>query len=233
MDEGFGSSEQFAGSKCYSPQWYKTLEYNLTVPADLSSFKGWYSLLVPYEIRNASGQLSQDKLFPLPLFKSDGSADVENMEIFREIVFRRLWPTYKDAFIGSVLLPSGEAENLELRKVYFEFWTSSLIPLLINTWNKYAQLIKIYKEKEGDLLDRVKSSSHSLNTFNDTPQSAADSDLWDDMDHTTTSAKNAQEGDSDFATPMERLDEIRRKLEDIYSDWTLELGRAFIRGPML
>ena len=88
------------------------------------------------------------------------------------------------------------------------------------------------KEKENDLLDQVKTSSRSLNTFSDTPQSEADTDLWTDMEHTSTAGKNQQEGATDFSTPIERLDEIRRKLEDIYADWVLELGRCFIRRPL-
>lgn len=222
LDECLANSDHFA-HHVYSEEWYHALSAIGGEFHPRYSFDSERALCAPKSVRTA------DLDYPLWIVPTGEGND----EIFQEIFFRRFWPTYADACIGSLCGCGNHATELEEQnEVYLSWWKEDFIPLFVNTWDKYTKLIKLYKEKENDLLDQVKTSSRSLNTFSDTPQSEADTDLWTDMEHTSTAGKNQQEGATDFSTPIERLDEIRRKLEDIYADWVLELGRCFIRRPL-
>ena len=222
LDECLSNADHF-GHPVYSGEWY-TAKSSFDEYHTLADFQAEKAKCAPKSVREAD---LRGPLWCVPETEAD-------QKIFQEIFFRRFWPTYAEACIGTLEGCHHHAsETEEQNEVYARWWKFDFIPLFVNTWDKYTKLINLYEAKKNNLLDQVKSSSRSVNTFNDTPQSSADSDLWTDMDHISTSGKNQQEGATDSTTPIERLDEIRRKLEDIYSEWINELGRCFIREPMI
>ena len=221
LDECLKNAE-LEGFGVFSEQWHAVASTDPTEEPGLTTFVERARLAVPPLFRQSGVS------WPLPIGRSDTP---KNREIFKEFFFGRLWPTYAAAYIGSIESRNGQTESEQAVAVYTEFYKNELAPLLINTWRKYAYLVQLYEEKIDTLADRVKSASATRTNFNDTPQESA-TDLWDDPTHETTLTKSLQETESDLNTPMERLSEIRNKIEDIYAAWVYEFDKIFIREPM-
>ena len=206
----------------YGDSWHDLMESDISSESGFTNFITIARRCVPplFRVLGVS--------WPVPIGFVDPS---KNRKIFREFFFGRLWPTYAAAYIGSIESRNGQTESEQAVAVYTEFYKNELAPLIINTWRKYAYLVELYEEKIDTLADRVKSASATRTNFNDTPQEST-ADLWDDPTHETTLTKSLQETESDLNTPMERLSEIRNKIEDIYAAWVYEFDKIFIREPM-
>ena len=88
------------------------------------------------------------------------------------------------------------------------------------TYDRYKNLIAYYNDYIGQLMDKIKSTS--ISRFNDTPQ---DSGEFSDDSHTTHLTEGEQA--TDLNTPIERLDEIRRKLANLMKEWSNEFAGLF------
>lgn len=66
-------------------------------------------------------------------------------------------------------------------------------------------------------------NSESLVLYNDTPQAAGD---WTADPYTTNATKTSSK--QEVATPIERLNEIDRKLKSLYGEWANEFSKLVI-----
>lgn len=100
-----------------------------------------------------------------------------------------------------------------------------LANIIMNTYDKYAQLYKYYKDKENSLMDMISSTNDAGVGYNDTPQNGGD---FADENHRTNFTETHQESKTEGATPIERLSEIKDKLSSILFDWSEEFDRIFL-----
>ena len=100
-----------------------------------------------------------------------------------------------------------------------------LMNLMSMTYDKYAPLISLYKENENKLMNDIKASSKGKVRFNDTPQDGGD---YSDDAHTTNITQSETENSTAGATPIERLDEIKRKISMLYKEWSDEFDVLFV-----
>lgn len=119
---------------------------------------------------------------------------------------------------------------------------NKLLSILAFTFEKYDKLLTLYKEKEDNLLDQIKSSSSgsnnstSKNRRNDTPQDGGE---YGDDNHTTeiaqgeTSQENEITNSSDKDTIIVRLNEIQTLYRNLLRDWSNELERVFYEEELL
>lgn len=101
---------------------------------------------------------------------------------------------------------------------------------LTDTYERYAPILKAYKDKEASLMAKVAVTSTGVARFNDTPQNGG---LYDDDSHTTNITQSSGTTESDNGTPMARLEEVRRYWRNIQKEWVDELGRITIEGDNL
>lgn len=108
-------------------------------------------------------------------------------------------------------------EKLPFEKAKFAglFWR-----MLEETKERYEYLIKAYEDNADKLLGEIKSKTSTF--FNDTPQSAEEVSYDDFVTNATTTTTS-----SDVSTMMMRLDEIRRRLWSLYSEWA-DKFKAFV-----
>ena len=108
-----------------------------------------------------------------------------------------------------------------------------LTSMLANTFTRYKAMLNAYRAKEGKLLDPVKSETtgtvESTGKFKDTAQTdiEPESDSYN-TNVTNTSTESGMTVNDDRQTVAERLDEIRRKIRDVLTDWTDEFGALFL-----
>ena len=95
-----------------------------------------------------------------------------------------------------------------------------MINILINTYDKYAAILDSFATAKAKLMGQVESSTET--GYNDTPQSEGD---YTDSTHRTsyTKVKSLVDG----ATPIDRLDEIQKKIRNIMLEWSDEFKPLF------
>lgn len=86
---------------------------------------------------------------------------------------------------------------------------------------RYIPIIQTLEEVKTRLLDQIESSAVSV--YNDTPQVAND---FENDPYATTSTRSKSK--SEVATPIERFNEISKKMRSVYEDWADEFRRFVI-----
>lgn len=105
-----------------------------------------------------------------------------------------------------------------------------LIGALNASYLKYQPILNAFKAKEAGLMGDIKTTSSAVARFNDTPQNSG---TFDDDPHTTNITQSSGETSSAGATPIQRLDEVRRGWRNIIKEWVDELGALTIEGANL
>lgn len=162
------------------------------------------------------------KIWPLPIY-ADTNEEKANSLIFRTFLCQYLFPKYWELYLFPYAKDETEAEKERVYKTFFNRFAQ----LCVATFNKYLPIIKAYKEKEGELMDKLASESDTISRFNDTPQAGGD---FADEDHTTNATTAHSETKSDYETPINRLREIRDKYENLYNAWALDFDILFTKG---
>ena len=91
---------------------------------------------------------------------------------------------------------------------------------LMATKDNYSYLIETYENERENLLNQLKTTTRT--TMSDTPQEIG---LWEDDEYIST--RSGVTTSTDAGTLISRLDEIRRKITNIYEEWANEF-REFI-----
>lgn len=94
------------------------------------------------------------------------------------------------------------------------------INVLVNTYDKYAAILDSFAIAKAKLMGQVESSTET--GYNDTPQSEGD---YTDSTHRSSYTKVTSLVDG--ATPIDRLDEIQKKIRNIMLEWSDEFKPLF------
>lgn len=94
------------------------------------------------------------------------------------------------------------------------------------TYDKYATRLDIFTAKKASLMGQVQAGTIAKTSYNDTPQNES-SGGFEDATHRTTFTKVDSQSLTDGATPIERIDEIDRKIKNIMLEWCEEYRQLF------
>lgn len=141
------------------------------------------------------------------------SFSTSDNEYTRTLFQTYIWPKYYREYI---FVGDSETWNPEFG------WDTcgAIFTWLEATKENYAFLIRTYNEQRDNLLKGIKSTTRTK--LNDTPQEIGD--FWSDEYVTSTSGV---ETETDANTLINRIDEINRKIKNVYFDWAEEF-REFI-----
>ena len=95
---------------------------------------------------------------------------------------------------------------------------------LMATKDNYSYLIETYENERDNLLNQLKTTTQT--TASDTPQELGS---WEDDEY--VSSRSGTTTSTDAGTLISRIDEIRRKITNIYEEWANEF-REFIIWQM-
>lgn len=116
-------------------------------------------------------------------------------------------------------------KNDEIKADKIKIWSRQFCNKLQCSFDEHKTLIDYYEGQKTHLLDTLSSSTTTR--FNDTPQNGGD---FTADSYTTNFTKTTVE--SDPGTVIQRLDEVKRKLTDIYEKWTDEFKPLFLMEVM-
>lgn len=147
-------------------------------------------------------------------FLGSDVVQAEDKTLFHDYI----WPSLYDE---SIMYTDGaELTGADLVKAAKKLG-GHLYTWFISSRTTYIPIIRFYNGKINDLMAEVKSTS--LSKYNDTPQDGGDF-VTDAHVTTATQTETSTEGD----TPINRLDEIRKKLRDIYFEWYRNFQKTFV-----
>lgn len=142
-------------------------------------------------------------------------------ELFQKL-YARYWKEYVFA------LYTEDKTSDEYNEAKNELYTK-IGTIIMSTYDRYNKLLDTYTSELSKLLDGVKTTTKGVGSFNDTPQNIQTSDVdFSGDDHTTNISKSSAVAESDVDTKMNRIDEIQRKLRNIWKDWLEEFDGLFL-----
>ena len=139
-----------------------------------------------------------------------------------EDLFNLLYKRYYD---WSCVRLKGAFTAAEEEKAYKRFLLK-LNNITAMTYDKYATRLDIFAAKKATLMGQVQAGTIAKTSYNDTPQNES-SGGFEDATHRTTFTKVDSQSLTDGATPIERIDEIDRKIKNIMLEWCEEYKQLF------
>ena len=139
-----------------------------------------------------------------------------------EDLFNLLYKRYSD---WNCLRLKGEPSPLEIDGAYQRFLLK-LSNVTEMTYDKYVTRLDIFAAKKNSLMAQVQAGTIAKTGYNDTPQNES-SGGFEDATHRTTFTKVDSQSLTDGATPIERIDEIDRKIKNIMLEWCEEYRQLF------
>lgn len=153
-----------------------------------------------------------------PLYKETGTPPVESLKDYIAEVLENTFSRFRKHYIYW-----SDKDTLD-EDDYFEI-VLKIANILINTYDKYAPLMKYYSEKRDSLMAMIQSETNGAIRYNDTPQNGGDfSNDAHTTNYTGSRTVNKTEGD----TPINRLVEIKNKLSSILFEWSNEFDRIML-----
>lgn len=139
-----------------------------------------------------------------------------------EDLFNLLYKRYSDWYCVRL---KGAFTSAEYHKAYQKFLLK-LNNITAMTYDKYATRLDIFAAKKATLMGQVQAGTIAKTSYNDTPQEES-AGGFEDATHKTTFTKVDSQSLTDGATPIERIDEIDRKIKNIMLEWCEEYRQLF------
>ena len=159
-----------------------------------------------------------DDIFPSDAFVFKNSEALKDyLEDLYNLLYKRYYDWYCVQLDGGNITP--QDETLAYQK--FMLKVSNITQM---TYDKYAARIGIFAAAKNSLMAQVKGNTTAKTGYNDTPQSEGD---FEDTTHRTSFTKVTSDSATDGATPIERIDEIDRKIKNIMLEWCQEFKDLF------
>ena len=109
----------------------------------------------------------------------------------------------------------------------FQEWFLKMISIISRTYNYFNTLLSAYADAQTHLMDDIKASSKNTIKFNETPQNANTSGVYEGDDHITTFTKTEGENASPLTSKIMRLKEIQDHYKKTMDDWVKEFQCLF------
>lgn len=139
-----------------------------------------------------------------------------------EDLFNLLYKRYNDWYCVRL---KGAFTSQDEIKAYQKFLLK-LNNITQMTYEKYVTRLDIFTAKKASLMGQVQAGTIAKTSYNDTPQNES-SGGFEDATHRTTFTKVDSQSLTDGATPIERIDEIDRKIKNIMLEWCEEYRQLF------
>lgn len=160
-----------------------------------------------------------DEVLPQTNFVfKDSSALKEHLEDLFNLLYNRYSEWFCARIRGTFTYRD---ETKELKKFMLK-----LNNITQMTYDKYATRLDIFAAKKASLMSQVQAGTIAKTGYNDTPQNES-SGGFEDATHRTTFTKVDSQSLTDGATPIERIDEIDRKIKNIMLEWCEEYRQLF------
>ena len=196
--------------------YYITLgEYNESQPfakANLTNFLVWlFNLEDSTEL--AGYQLPSDL--------------TSNIAIYNELLSLVMGRYNKEYFIKVECWPNEEPTDEDVEAAARD-WGYKFVSKLNMTYEYYVPLLTMYRNAKANLMDDVESTSSNKIKFNDTPQNANTSGVYEGDDYINQFTKTEGLTKTQLTSKINRLREIQDGYKNVMADWVKEFEMLFM-----
>ena len=151
-----------------------------------------------------------------------------NAAIYNELA-TLIWGRYADEFFIKIRkAPYEEQPTNDEIGDYIMQWGYKLVSKLNMTYEYYVPLLTFYRAAKSNLMDDVESTSSNKIKFNDTPQNANTSGVYEGDDYINQFTKTEGVSKSQLTSKINRLREIQDGYKNVMADWVKEFEMLFM-----
>ena len=221
-----GKKTMFNRCSIFTTKYFFTFEDVIRITGQASVDK------LPYQITWGAG-LNEPlvvcgftTIIPAVIYKNWPSALIYDVKPHLSELFQKLYARYWKEYVFS--LYTEDKTSNEYTEAKNELYTK-IGTIIMSTYDRYNKLLDTYTSELSKLLDGVKTTTQGIGSFNDTPQNIQTSqDDYSGDSHISNISKSSAVATSDLDTKMGRIDEIQRKLRNIWKDWLEEFESLFL-----
>ena len=150
-----------------------------------------------------------------------------NAAIYNELAGLIYGRYYDEYMIKIVKMPNEEITNDDVGEAITK-WGYRFISKLNMTYEYYVPLLTFYRAAKSNLMDDVESTSSNKIKFNDTPQNANSSGVYEGDDYINQFTKTEGVSKSQLTSKINRLREIQDGYKNVMADWVKEFEMLFM-----
>ena len=150
-----------------------------------------------------------------------------NAAIYNELAGLIYGRYYDEYMIKIVKMPNEEITNDDVGEAITK-WGYRFISKLNMTYEYYVPLLTFYRAAKSNLMDDVESTSSNKIKFNDTPQNANTSGVYEGDDYINQFTKTEGVSTSQLTSKINRLREIQDGYKNVMADWVKEFEMLFM-----
>ena len=150
-----------------------------------------------------------------------------NASIYNELAALIYGRYYDEYMIKIVKMPDEEITNDDVGEAITK-WGNRFISKLNMTYEYYVPLLTMYRNAKANLMDDVESTSSNKIKFNDTPQNANTSGVYEGDDYINQFTKTEGLTKTQLTSKINRLREIQDGYKNVMADWVKEFEMLFM-----
>ena len=152
---------------------------------------------------------------------------ITNKSIYDELT-ALIWGRYYDEFFIKIhKMPYEDITNDDINNAVVS-WGYKFVSKLNMTYEYYMTLINFYRSAKANLMDDVESTSSNKIKFNDTPQNANTSGIYEGDDYINQFTKTEGLTKTQLTSKINRLREIQDGYKNVMADWVKEFEMLFM-----
>ena len=152
---------------------------------------------------------------------------ITNASIYNELAGLIYGRYYDEYMIKIVKMPYEEITNDDVGEAITK-WGNRFISKLNMTYEYYVPLLTMYRNAKANLMDDVESTSSNKIKFNDTPQNANTSGVYEGDDYINQFTKTEGLTKTQLTSKINRLREIQDGYKNVMADWVKEFEMLFM-----
>ena len=150
-----------------------------------------------------------------------------NASIYNELASLIYGRYYDEYMIKIVKMPNEEITSDDIGNALSK-WGNRFISKLNMTYEYYVPLLTMYRNAKANLMDDVESTSSNKIKFNDTPQNANTSGVYEGDDYINQFTKTEGLTKTQLTSKINRLREIQDGYKNVMADWVKEFEMLFM-----
>lgn len=150
-----------------------------------------------------------------------------NASIYNELASLIYGRYYDEYMIKIVKMPNEEITSDDIGHALSK-WGNRFISKLNMTYEYYVPLLTMYRNAKANLMDDVESTSSNKIKFNDTPQNANTSGVYEGDDYINQFTKTEGLTKTQLTSKINRLREIQDGYKNVMADWVKEFEMLFM-----
>lgn len=154
-------------------------------------------------------------------------SDLSSNNVYNEFWSLLYGRYYKKSFIKIEKWPTqADPDSEEISDAVYQ-WGYKFVSLLNMTYEYYVPLLSMYRDAKSHLMDDITATSKNKVKYNDTPQNANTSGVYEGDDYITQFTSTEGESTSPLTSKIMRLKDIQDHYKNVMADWVKEFEKLF------